>query len=57
MPVVNGTTYLVSLDGGPSSALKINIVPASLPNDAVRAAWMAHQGCEAQAEALTRSGP
>jgi hypothetical protein len=56
VPLLNGTTYLVSLDGGPSSAVKLNIVPANLLSDAMRAAWMAHQGCEAQAEALARGG-
>jgi hypothetical protein len=55
VPVLNGTTYLVSLDGGRSAAVKINIVPSNLLSDAMRAAWMAHQGCEAQAEALSRS--
>ena len=54
VPVLNGTTYLVSLDGGSSAAVKINIVPTNLLSDAMRAAWMAHQGCEAQAEALSR---
>ncbi len=52
-----GTTYLVALDGGTAAAVRINIVPANLLSDAMRAAWMAHQGCEAQAEALSRAGP
>jgi hypothetical protein len=56
VPLLNGATYLVSLDGGQSSAVKINVVPAHLLSDAMRAAWMAHQGCEAQAEALARNG-
>jgi hypothetical protein len=54
VPLLNGTTYLVSLDGGSSAAVKINIIPSNLLSDAMRAAWMAHQGCEAQAEALSR---
>ena len=54
VPLRNGATYLVSLGGGPSAAVRINIVPAGLLSDAMRAAWMAHQGCEAQAEALAR---
>jgi hypothetical protein len=56
VPLLNGTTYLVALDGGSSAAVKINIVPTNLLSDAMRAAWMAHQGCEAQAEALSRRG-
>lgn len=56
VPLLNGTTYLVALDGGTAAAVKINIVPANLLSDAMRAAWMAHQGCEAQAEALSRTG-
>jgi hypothetical protein len=56
VPLHNGTTYLVSLNGGPSAAVRINLVPDNLLSDAMRAAWMAHQGCEAQAEALARNG-
>ena len=56
VPLHNGTTYLVSLNGGPSAAVRINLVPDNLLSDAMRAAWMAHQGCEAQAEALSRNG-
>ncbi|HEX3810179.1 MAG TPA: hypothetical protein VH000_07140 [Rhizomicrobium sp.] len=47
-------TYYVSMNGN-RSAISIATVPASLPNDDVRAAWMAQKGCEQQAEALLRT--
>ena len=47
-------TYYVTLNGS-KSAITINTVPASLPNDEMRAAWMAQKGCEQQAEALLRT--
>lgn len=54
-PIRSGTTYLVTL-GGTRSALTVADVPADLANDAMRAAWLAGKGCEAQAEALLRNG-
>jgi hypothetical protein len=48
-------TYLVSF-AGTESAIRLNVVPAALANDAMRVAWMANRGCEAQAEALARAG-
>jgi hypothetical protein len=54
LPLHAGTTYLVTLDGS-ESAVTVNLVPAELRGDAMRAAWMSHQGCEAQAEALART--
>ncbi len=50
-----GETYLVSLNGA-QSALNVESVPANLPNEQVRAAWLANKDCEAQARALLRSG-
>lgn len=50
-----GETYLVSLNGA-LSALNVESVPANLPNDQVRAAWLANKDCEAQARALLRNG-
>jgi hypothetical protein len=49
-----GTTYLVTLDGA-QTAMKVESVPANLPNDQVRAAWLAGKDCEAQAQALLRN--
>jgi len=53
VPMHGGATYVVDFNGS-EYALAVNMVPASLPNDSVRAAWMAQKGCEAQAEALLR---
>jgi hypothetical protein len=53
VPMHSGATYVVDFNGS-EYALAVNVVPASLPNDSVRAAWMAQKGCEAQAEALLR---
>ncbi len=44
-------TYFVVFNGA-ESAIRVNAVPADLSSDAMRAAWMANKGCEAQAEAL-----
>ncbi len=54
IPMHGGATYFVSVDGA-EKAIAVSAVPASLSNDAVRAAWMADKGCEAQAEALART--
>ena len=53
--VHGGATYLVILRRSRIRRSRLNVVPASLANDAMRAAWMADKGCEAQAEALLRS--
>jgi hypothetical protein len=50
-----GATYLVTLNGA-EAAMKVESVPAGLPNDAVRAAWLAGKDCEAQARALLQNG-
>jgi hypothetical protein len=53
VPMHGGAAYVVNYSGT-EYALSVNTVPASLPNDQVRAAWMAQKGCTAQAEALLR---
>jgi len=53
-PVHSGATYLVSINDS-QVAMTVNIVPAVLSNNSMRAAWMAQKGCEAQAEALLRT--
>jgi hypothetical protein len=55
VPVHGGAAYVVNY-AGTEYALAVNAVPASLGNDKMRAAWMVQKGCEAQAEALLRSG-
>lgn len=47
--------FFVSFDGGDENALTVSFVPADLNNDPMRVAWLADQGCEAQAEALQRT--
>ena len=54
IPMHAGATYFVSVDGA-EFAIAVSTVPASLASDAMRAAWMADKGCEAQAEALART--
>ena len=36
-------------------AISVNVVPAVLETDAMRAAWMAERGCTEQAEAVLRA--
>ena len=55
VPMHGGETYVVDF-GGAESAITMTLVPAALTNDAMRAAWMADKGCEAQAEALLKTG-
>ncbi len=54
VPLRGGDTYFVTLDGS-EAAMTVNAVPAVLDTKAMRVAWMANKGCEAQAEALLRS--
>jgi hypothetical protein len=49
-----GATYFVNL-GGAEQAISVNVVPAILETDAMRAAWMADRGCTEQAEAVLRA--
>jgi len=51
VPMRGGETYVVSV-AGVESAITLVSVPAALANDAMRTAWMAEKGCEAQAMAL-----
>jgi hypothetical protein len=53
VPVHGGAAYVIKFNGS-DYALAVSSVPASLSNDAMRAAWMLQKGCEAQAEALLR---
>ena len=54
VPMRGGETYVVTV-GGAESAITMVSVPAALTNDAMRTAWMAEKGCEAQAAALLRT--
>ncbi|MGE0667837.1 MAG: hypothetical protein AB7O49_14880 [Sphingomonadales bacterium] len=54
VPMRGGETYVVSV-GGVESAITMVSVPAALTNDAMRTAWMAEKGCEAQATALLQT--
>lgn len=53
VPMRGGQTYIVSV-GGLDAAIIMVAVPSALANDAMRTAWMAEKGCEAQAMALLR---
>ena len=53
VPMHGGAAYVVNYAGS-EYALAVSMVPASLANDRMRAAWMAQKGCAAQAEALLR---
>ena len=55
VPMHGGQTYLVNFNGS-EYAIAMTLVPAALANDAMRAAWMADKGCEAQAQALLKTG-
>ena len=49
-----GANYYVTFNGT-ESAIRLELVPAALENDSMRAAWMANIGCDAQATALVRN--
>jgi hypothetical protein len=53
VPMHSGAAYVVNY-GGTDYALAVSVVPKSLANDQMRAAWMVQKGCQAQAEALLR---
>ncbi len=53
LPLRDGQTYMVEIGNG-ASALTIHIVPATLPSEPVRAAWMLEKGCFGQAVAVAR---
>ena len=49
----NGARYLLRLKGSRARRkFNLHLVPAGLPTDAHRAAWMAKKGCETQAMRL-----
>jgi hypothetical protein len=54
VPLRSGETYVVTFNGT-EYAIAMALVPASLANDDMRAAWMANKGCEAQAQALLKT--
>ncbi|HYM01827.1 MAG TPA: hypothetical protein VET85_02710 [Stellaceae bacterium] len=47
-------TYLVEVEGN-RAAITLNNVPAAVHTDQMRLAWMIEKGCQAQAEALSRT--
>ena len=47
-------TTLVMRGGGEEHVIRVNQVPADLPNDFVLASWMLEKGCMQQADALLR---
>jgi hypothetical protein len=53
VPMRGGKTYIVTFNGT-ESAITTLLVPASLTNDDMRAAWMANRRCEQQAQALLK---
>jgi hypothetical protein len=53
VPMRTGETYSV-VTNGEEFAITIILVPKALTSDAMRAAWMADKGCEAQARALLK---
>jgi hypothetical protein len=53
VPMISGQTYSVTVNGD-EFAITVVLVPRSLGNDVMRAAWMADKGCAAQAQALLK---
>jgi len=51
LPLTNRSTYIVGLNGK-NTPVTLVTVPAAASNDAMRAAWMIQEGCDAQAQAL-----
>lgn len=56
VPLRPGETYVITFNGAEYAVTMIG-VPAVLSNNAMRAAWMAEKGCEAQARAMTAPTP
>ncbi|MBV8535509.1 MAG: hypothetical protein JO128_07945 [Alphaproteobacteria bacterium] len=54
LPLTNRSTYIVGLNGK-NIPITLVTIPAAASNDAMRAAWMMQQGCDAQAQALLQS--
>jgi hypothetical protein len=55
VPMKSGQAYVITFNGA-DYAIAMVSVPAVLANNDMRAAWMADKGCEAQAEALLKTG-
>jgi hypothetical protein len=55
VPMHTGQTYVITFNGT-EYGIAMTLVPAALANDDMRAAWMADKGCEAQAQALLKTG-
>ena len=55
VPMRGGETYIVTFNGT-DSAITTLLVPPSLTNNEMRAAWMANRRCEQQAQALLKLG-
>ena len=55
VPMQGGETYMIVLNDE-EFAISMILLPATLTNDNMRAAWMAEKGCEGQAEALSKTG-
>jgi hypothetical protein len=53
-PLARRTAFLVRL-GNREVGITLIAIPASLTNDAMRAAWMEESGCDTQAEALLKA--
>jgi hypothetical protein len=56
VPLKAGDLYIITFNGA-EHAVTMVPVPAVLSNKAMRTAWMADKGCEAQARALLSSTP
>lgn len=54
LPLTNRATYIVGLNGK-ATPITLVTIPAAASNDAMRAAWMIQQGCDAQAQALLQA--
>ena len=56
LALTDGGRYLVKMSGRMTAAkMVVHILPADLPSDAHRVAWMADKGCTGQAKALLAS--
>jgi hypothetical protein len=56
LPVADGDRLSVAFPGG-AADLAVQVLPASLPTDAARLAWMIQVGCNDQAASLARRLP
>jgi len=56
LPLTSGDTFKVEV-GKEEHALLFQVIPKSLDNDRMRAAWMEEVGCTSQAVALAKSLP